>query len=252
MRTQAHVSCRPLASAEVDRKLRHRPALLKQHHVDSRLLLAFLGVAGGLFAFFRLASEVSEGETLAIDRAILDALRAPGDISTPIGPPWLTKVFVDVTALGSVTILTVVTLITAGYLVVVRKFRTSGFVLLAAGSGALASTALKAVFLRDRPELAARIVDVSSTSFPSGHAMNSAIVYLTLGALLARSQTKLAIRLYFMAVAISLTLLVGVSRVFLGVHWTSDVAAGWCVGACWAALCSLTAKTLEKRHQLEN
>lgn len=229
-------------------KLRIFSELVTRRRIDSRVLLTFLGIAGGLFVFSRLASEVSEGETLAIDRAILAMLRVQGDMSTPIGPPWLAKFMVDVTALGSVTNLAVITLIAAGYLAVAGKLRASGFLLLATGGGALVNTALKALFLRDRPELAARLVDVSTTSFPSGHAMNSAIVYLALGALLARSEEKAAIRLYLMAVAISLTLIVGLSRVFLGVHWFSDVAAGWCVGASWAALCSLIAKTIVGRE----
>ncbi|HEX8365674.1 MAG TPA: phosphatase PAP2 family protein [Allosphingosinicella sp.] len=112
---------------------------------------------------------------------------------------------------------------------------------------------LKALFMRPRPDVVAHLVDVTSTSFPSGHATNSAVVYLTLGALLARTQTSRRVRAYLMAVAIALTLTltVGFSRVYLGVHWPTDVVAGWCVGAAWATSCGLLARFLQRRRTLE-
>lgn len=102
-----------------------------------------------------------------------------------------------------------------------------------------------------RPDLVAHLVEVHTTSFPSGHAMNSAITYLALGALLARAEEARRVRIFFMVVAIALTLAIGISRVYLGVHWPSDVLAGWCIGASWAALCSLLARALQQHHTIE-
>jgi undecaprenyl-diphosphatase len=111
----------------------------------------------------------------------------------------------------------------------------------------LLSSLLKGSFLRARPDVVPHLVQVQTASFPSGHAMNSAVAYLTLGALLAGAEKSRGVRIYLMSVAIVLTLLIGVSRVYLGVHWPSDVVAGWCVGGAWAMLCSYAARALQKR-----
>ena len=118
-------------------------------------------------------------------------------------------------------------------------------------AGAIGSTLLKLFFARPRPDIVTHLVNTYSTSFPSGHAMNSAIVYLTLGALLARAEGDRTVRIYLMAVPLLLTLLIGFSRIYLGVHWPSDVLAGWCVGATWAILCSWVARTLQRRRTIE-
>ena len=81
--------------------------------------------------------------------------------------------------------------------------------------------------------------------------MMSAVVYLTLGALLARSQPRKRLKAYFLLVAAFLTLIVGVSRVYLGVHWPTDVLAGWTAGAVWAILCWLAARRLQRSRRLE-
>ena len=100
----------------------------------------------------------------------------------------------------------------------------------------LLSLALKALFDRPRPTSCPTWCEVSSSSFPSGHSMNSAIVYLTLGALLARLVRPVAMKLYILAVALLVSFLVGISRVYLGVHYPSDVLAGWSLGLSWAVL----------------
>jgi undecaprenyl-diphosphatase len=223
----------------------------KQHRIDSRIIVVFLLVAAGAFVFLSLASEVLEGETLAFDRWVLAGLRSATDPSIPIGPVWLRSVMIDVTALGGVFVLSTVTAVAAGYLLAVRKFATAAFLVGAITCGALISTLLKAVFSRPRPELVAHLVEVHSASFPSGHAMNSAITYLTMGVLLARAERDRRVRIYLLTVAIGMTLAIGVSRVFLGVHWPSDVIAGWCVGGVWAILCSLAARGLQRGHTIE-
>lgn len=218
---------------------------------DSRILLVFLVLAFGSFAFFELASEVVEGDTLAFDRAVLQGLRTADNPSVPMGPSWLRGAMIDVTALGGVSVLTVVTVIAVGYLIAGRKISTATFVTAAIAGGATVSVLLKNVFERARPDLVVHLVEVSSTSFPSGHAMNAAVTYLTLGTLLARAEQARTVRIYLISVAITLTLLIGASRVYLGVHWPSDVLAGWCVGATWAMLCSFAARRLQRSRTIE-
>ena len=227
------------------------PTLFRKHHPDSYVLALFLIIAVGLFAFLKLASEVAEGDTAAFDRWVLQALRNPADPALPIGPDWLRRTMVDITALGGTPVLTLLVIVTAGYLVAARKAATAAFVVAAVTGGALTSTLLKLLFARARPDIVGHLVEVHSASFPSGHALNSAVTYLTLGALLARTAGARSLRIYVMAVAVSLTLVIGFSRVYLGVHWPSDVIAGWCLGAAWAVLCSLIARTLQRRRTIE-
>lgn len=233
---------------DLTRKIR---SLLGRHHADSNLLVLFLLAAAGVLVFLLLASEVREGEVFGVDRWLIQGLRNPADPSVPIGPFWLRRALTDITALGGSPVLTLLTLMSAGYLLAARKAATAAFLVAAISTGAIASNLLKLIFSRPRPDVVAHLVDTYSTSFPSGHAMNSAIVFLTLGALLARAEADRAVRVYLMAVALFLTLIIGFSRIYLGVHWPSDVLAGWCVGASWAILCSWVARALQRRRTLE-
>ena len=160
--------------------------------------------------------------------------------------------FKDVTALGGTTVLTLLTIAVAGYLFVERKRAAGLLVLLSVASGALVSTLLKNAFARPRPELVAHLVDVHTLSFPSGHAMLSAVTFLTLGALLARVQSRLRTRLYLISIAVLVTLMVGASRVYLGVHYASDVLAGWSAGSAWAMVWWLGARWLQHRGTVES
>lgn len=226
--------------------------LFGPHRIDSKILLTFLGLAIGLLGMFWLGSEVLEGDTFALDKLILRGLRTANDPGRPIGPIWLKSSAIDITALGGVTVLTLVTVLVVGYLVANRKVHIALFVAAAVASGAVVNSGLKAFFVRVRPEVVPHLVEVTSASFPSGHAMNSAMVYLTLAALAARSQKHITVRLYLLGIAILLTILVGSTRVYLGVHWPSDVVAGWCIGAIWAVLCSLIAKSLQHRQKIKS
>jgi undecaprenyl-diphosphatase len=158
---------------------------------------------------------------------------------------------IDFTALGSVALLSLITCCSIGYLIAVRMIRLAGFVALSTGLGAVLSAGLKALLARPRPEIVPHLVEVNSLSFPSGHAMNSAIIYLTLAVLLARGQQRRSVQIYLISIAIALVLLVGSSRAYLGVHWPSDILAGWTIGAIWAALCSLVSRQLQRRRQLD-
>lgn len=200
------------------------------------LLIVLLGIAGGLWAFIALADEVIEGETDKFDHMVLLALRSPGNPADPLGPPWLPEMARDITALGSVGVLTLVFVIVVGYLVITWRRQAALVVFAAVAGGQLLSSTLKIGFERGRPDLVPDAPRVFSASFPSGHAMLSAVTYLTLAALLMRIEAKRRTRIYLLGVAVLLTLLVGVSRVYLGVHWPTDVLAGWCMGAAWAML----------------
>src|SRR5687768_5639933 len=204
-----------------------------------------------VWAFISIGENVVEGDTHGIDQAILEFLREPGDLDNPIGPWWVEALFRDLTALGGASVLTLLTVFVVGYLMLSRKNHNALLVVAAIVGGALLSHFLKLGFDRPRPDLVARLVEVRTLSFPSGHAMLSAVTYLTLGALVARVQGSVRTKRYLMVVAVVLTLLIGLSRVYLGVHWPSDVLAGWCVGAAWALLCWLVARKLQKRGTVE-
>jgi undecaprenyl-diphosphatase len=207
--------------------------------------------AGGVLAFVELADEIHEGDADRFDAWVLQALRTPGDLSDPIGPPWLLQVFRDLTSLGGTTVLTMLVLLIGGFLIGTGKRAAAAFLVVAVGGGALLSTLLKELFERERPAVVTHLVEVSSASFPSGHAMLSAVTYLTLGAIIARVQTSQRLRAYVFAIAIVVALLVGFSRLYLGVHGPTDVLAGWCVGASWALGCWTVASWLQERGRLE-
>jgi undecaprenyl-diphosphatase len=219
--------------------------------IDRRILIGFLAFVLVAVGFLKFAGEVGEGETAGFDRWLLEALRVPGHPELPIGPHWLAQAMTDITALGGYTVLSLLVLLTTGYLVAAGKSRNAGFMLAAIVSGVVLGILLKAIFVRPRPDIVDHLVSVATPSFPSGHAMNSAIIYLTLGALLARAQTRRRVRAYIVAAAVLLTFVVGCSRVFLGVHWPTDVAAGWVVGTAWALLCSMLVGTFQRRGAVE-
>jgi undecaprenyl-diphosphatase len=216
---------------------------------EASLLISLLIVAGGIWLFLEIADEMREGELRHFDRALLLVFRdAAGE---PLGPPWLAEAMRDVTALGGTTVLTFITLAAAGYLELAGIRRAAVFLLVAIGGGVALGFALKAGFERPRPDLVTAEARVFSASFPSAHSMLSAIVYLTLGMLLARVQPRRRLRLYLIGLAILLTLAVGVSRVYLGVHWPSDVLAGWALGASWAMLCWAVVLWLQRKGEVE-
>ncbi|MBK1660741.1 phosphatase PAP2 family protein [Paracraurococcus ruber] len=201
--------------------------------------LAALGVLAAGLLGFALLVDLLEDESHGFDQAILLALRQPGAPDQPIGPAWLTLSIREVTALGSIPVLFLLTLLALGYLVLDRRWRAAALLLVSLPGGLLVNTLLKDAFGRPRPDLVARLAEVQTASFPSGHAMLSAIGFLTLGALLAAGARRRRHRAYILTMAALLTLLVGASRVWLGVHWPTDVLAGWCLGAAWAMACWL-------------
>jgi undecaprenyl-diphosphatase len=218
---------------------------------EAGTLAALLLAAAGVWIFVELADEVFEGETTSADERLLVALRVPNDTSDPVGPSWVEDIARDVTGLGGAGVLTLLTLASAGFLVIQRSTHLAAYVLAAVASGTIVSTVLKLGFDRPRPELVPHGQIVYTSSFPSGHSMLSAVVFLTLGALLASGQTDVRVRVYLIGLAVFLTVLIGLSRVYLGVHWPTDVLAGWTAGAAWALLCWALAEQLRRRGRIE-
>ncbi|WP_454917462.1 phosphatase PAP2 family protein [Xanthobacter sediminis] len=217
-----------------------------------RLTLAILGfVACALYAFVEIADEVMDGEAGGLDRGILLALREPGNLSDPLGPPWFEEMMRDFTALGSTGVLTLITAAVLVFLLLTQKRHAALLVAVSVAGGTLLSQVMKWGFDRPRPDLVPHGMAVYTQSFPSGHAMLSAIVYLTLGALLARTQARTRVKVFLLAMAAAVTVIVGVSRIYLGVHWPTDVLGGWMLGAGWAALCWLLMLWLQRAGDVE-
>jgi undecaprenyl-diphosphatase len=202
------------------------------------------------WVFVALGGEVSEGSTRHFDERIVTALRQPDNPSLLRGPRWFLIGVQDITALGSAAVLGLTVLAVTGYLVLHGLYRNGLFIFVASAGGWLLNWALKEIFARPRPDVVPHLRDAMSSSFPSGHAMTSAAVYLTLGALLMRiAQGRLA-KYYCIAIAMTVTFLVGCSRVVLGVHYPTDVLGGWIAGLSWALLCWTVERALERRAGL--
>jgi undecaprenyl-diphosphatase len=222
---------------------------------EPRAWAALLLVTAGVWAALALAEGVEEGATARWDEALLRGLRHPDDPASLRGPRWLAEMVRDVTALGSVIVLTSATVGVTGFLALAGRRQTALFLMVAALGGALMASGLKMVVDRPRPNLVPHLSHVSSASFPSGHSMMAAVVYLTLGGIVMAVVEGRMLKMYVLAISVGLTVLVGASRVLLGVHYPSDVIAGWTIGlawseACWLAHAVLTGR-LKQRRQLE-
>lgn len=212
------------------------------------LLASLALIAGAILAFVGIADDMREDGGRAFDWAVLRLTHPnPADLADPAGPSWLDHASADFSALGSVTVLLTVVIAACGYLLLRRRALEALLLGLAAGGGLAISQMLKTAFERDRPPDAYRAVEVLNQSFPSGHAMLSAVVFLTLGAMLARAEEGWRLRVYVLAVAILIAVLVGLTRIHLGVHWATDVLGGWCAGAAWAAACWLLDRWIRLR-----
>jgi undecaprenyl-diphosphatase len=215
------------------------------------LLLGTLALLAFILLILNLAGEVLEGDTLEFDKRMLAGLRKADNPAQPIGPPWLEIAAFDITALGGPTVLGMTVMAVVGFLLLHGMYRNAAFVFLASVGGWLLNDLLKEVFARPRPEVVPHLRQVMSLSFPSGHALTSAAVYLTLGALLMRVAQNRTVRFYCMFIAMTATVLVGVTRVYLGVHYPTDVLAGWLIGTSWALFCWLLERSLERTAGLK-
>tara|TARA_R110002124_G_scaffold114535_20_gene269418 strand:+ start:29124 stop:29891 length:768 start_codon:yes stop_codon:yes gene_type:complete len=214
-------------------------------------LLASIAIIGGLIlAFLHIADEMIEGELEAFDQTILMLFRDPANVDRTIGPLWLHEMVRDITALGSFSLLGLIVLGVCSYLLLARMRSEAVLVVFSVIGGTILSTLLKMGFDRPRPDLTT-MSEQFTASFPSGHAMLSAVTFLTLGAVLSRFAPTRALRFFTIGTALLLTLLVGVSRLYMGVHYPSDVLAGWSLGAAWALLCSTAATYLQRTGKVQ-
>ncbi len=222
--------------------------LRRSGRLEPTILLAIFGAGLALWIFGTLAAEVVEGDTAKFDERLLLASRRSDDLSVPVGPAWTLQVARDLTAFGGPVGLGLVTAVVAGYLALERRFGLLVFVLASTLSGTVLGLFLKEIFHRARPHVVPYLTDISTASFPSGHSMLSSVAYLTMAALLARAAKALHTKIYFLAVAVVLIGLIGCSRVYLGVHYPTDVLAGWCAGSAWAILCCVVAHFVARRR----
>ncbi len=215
------------------------------------ILMVLVLVAGGIWLFVVLADLVEAGTLQAFDERVLLAFREPDDPTELLGPQWMEVVVRDITALGGVAVLSMVTFAVVGYLVLRGRQRTALFVMVAVVSGGLLTFWLKDAFGRERPGLVPFLDPVHTAAFPSGHTKMATTTYLTLAVLLARTEKRRRVRAYLVAVATGLAILVGISRVSLAVHWPTDVLAGWAAGAVWALLGWVVLYWLQERGAAE-
>ena len=199
---------------------------------------------GALAFFVALAANAPQGTYVPLELQLMRDMRHGGH---PVGPTWLAGAVRDLTALGSAIDIFLMIVLIFAYLCLTRRYGFALWLVAATSGGEVLNTALKGLFDRPRPEAELHLVAVTSTSFPSGHAMAAAIFYLTVGLILVRLATRRREKVFFMATAVLLTGLAGFSRVYLGVHYPTDVLAGWAAGAAWALSCCFVADWLARR-----
>jgi undecaprenyl-diphosphatase len=215
---------------------------------ELKILAALLAVALWGWAFVLVLAIFGFARVQSFDERVLLWLRHSDNLAVPIGPKWLPGATQEITALGSGPVLLFVTLSVIGYLWLERRYGLLALVLASTFGGVLIATALKSLLGRPRPAVVPHLVPVSSMSFPSGHSMLSTTVYMTLGTLLTRATSDRLTKLYFVLLASTLTILIGLSRIYLGVHYPTDVLGGWAAGLLWALACGLVARELERRR----
>ena len=208
-----------------------------------------LGAAAALLIVFGLlADEVVEGSTLTFDRAVLLWYRTPGDVAVPIGPLWLLGAVRGVASLGSFSILGLITILAVLQRLLSGDRKLAAYVGMSVVTGTLVSSILKVIFDRPRPDIPGA-PHVFTASFASGHATLSAIVFLTLAAVLAAATTTRRLKIFYAAAGAVLTCVVGISRIYKNKHNPTDVLAGWLVGTGWATLCWIGARRLTMRSR---
>ncbi|MBV7410925.1 phosphatase PAP2 family protein [Maritimibacter sp. DP1N21-5] len=219
--------------------------------IEAATLVVLMLMAAALWAFFALAGEMTEGDLHAFDEAVLMALRVSGDLNNPIGGTEVETAMRDLTALGGITVQVLLAVFVFVFLLLRRRRGSALLLAVAVIGGQVLSHFFKGFFDRPRPDLVPHGVEVATASFPSGHSMMATVTYLTLAVLLARVEDRVRLRVFYVVVAATLAGLVGVSRVYLGVHWPSDVLAGWTLGAAWALAVFLFARLLASRGQID-
>ena len=216
----------------------------------NRLPVLLFGILTlGVYGFIEIAEEMAEGEFRNFDETLLLSLRVQGDPATPLGPRWLQETALEVTAIGGFPLIILTLAAVTGFFLVTRRYGAAIYAVLSVGSGALLSQMLKQYYARPRPDLVDHLDAVHTASFPSGHALVTTVAYLTLAAIVIGYLETRRARAYVLTIAVLVAVMVGVSRVYLGVHWPSDVAAGWALGAAWASFSWLIMHLLQRRSK---
>lgn len=210
-------------------------------------LVCVLVVCLSVWLFLWVAHEVGEAETRDQEERLMLALRNPANLAEPRGAVWLTEMARDISALGGATVIILMSICVSGYLLLRGRWPRVVLLVVTIGGGHLISHTLKGAYERERPSVVPHLAVVNSHSFPSGHSLSSSVIYLTMGALLAGAAKRRREKAYVMTVAFGLTGIIGASRVFLGVHYPTDVLAGWSAGTAWALACWLIASRLRAR-----
>ncbi|MDQ8030030.1 MAG: phosphatase PAP2 family protein [Brevundimonas sp.] len=203
-------------------------------------------IALGVATFVEVADDMTEADGQMFDLQILHWLQpVPGE---PRGPWWLHEAMADLTSLGGISVLTLFAVIAFSFLMIQKKRLSALLLVVGLIGGVMLSEGLKAVFERERPPVAYQAVETINASFPSGHALLSTVFYLTLGVMLTRAFPERRLKAFVLGAAILIALLIGLTRIYLGAHWASDVIAGWCAGAAWAMALWLIAYAVERRQ----
>lgn len=209
-------------------------------------LSALLIIAVGIMIFVEVADDMTEADGQLFDQSVLHWLQPVA--GQPRGPWWLHEAAADLTSLGGISVLTLFGVIAFSFLLIQRKRLSALLLVVGLVGGVALSEGLKALFERERPPIAYQAVETLNASFPSGHALLSTVFYLTLGVMLTRAFPQKRFKAFVLGSAILIALLIGLTRVYLGAHWASDVIAGWCAGAAWAMALWLVAYAVERRQ----
>jgi undecaprenyl-diphosphatase len=194
-----------------------------------------------LWALSNLTEEVIEGDTVRIDEGVLNWLNGHAT-------PALDQAALEITALGNTLVILVLVATAVALLVLLQQRAYALLLTLAVAGVAVITPFLKAIFDRPRPQLFEWRVhyQLTSAAYPSGHATMSMVTFLTIAYIIYRlSRVKPPA-----AFAAFIVILIGVSRLNLGVHYPSDVLAGYVVGFVWAVFCALAIEIVARRNQL--
>ncbi|MFN7129041.1 MAG: phosphatase PAP2 family protein [Brevundimonas sp.] len=233
-----------------------RPFLIRALTVartEIAALTALFVAALGVMTFIEIADDMTEADGQAFDQQVLALLRPyADDPGRPWGPWWLKEAAADITSLGGISVLGLFALIVIVFLLSQRKWLSSLLLALGLVGGVMLSEGLKAVFERERPPQLMQAVETINASFPSGHALLATVFYLSVAVMLTRAFPRQRFKIFVLGVGMVMALLVGLTRIYLGAHWATDVFAGWAVGSAWAMVLWLVAYGVarwQKRHQ---
>lgn len=216
---------------------------------EVRTLVVIAAIAAGVWVVASLGVHVRHGRTEGLDPAIIEALRVPGHPHQPIGPRWLQDVMRDITALGGATVTVLAALLVFAALAFHKLWRRGVMLLAVVAMAQLTDELLKGLFDRPRPDFAPPGTFVYAQSFPSGHSTSSAALWMSLAMIAASFETEEEAKIFWFVIAGVVIVAVGFSRVFLGVHWPTDVLAGWTLGTSWALVGWLARRLLAPRGE---